>query len=440
MPWAVSPAKAIEGVIDLEQSGGIKIHAKGSEKLQEEPYNLEAEGIFNVLESLEVRGNTYGWTSNSNGLFYIPEDPTADDLGAEDSTYFFDDYVEVEEEIIEAWEKRMYTDRVRGAQDSNMVFQALMNTLGADGKADVFLSKEEYEFTDEATGDVIQGGIALLKTIIGQATLDGPGMASIVRKDIANLKDYMIEIGSDVKKFNLHVKLLIKRLNRLGEESNEDDLMMHLFDSYLSVQDKKFVKYMEGRKEEHDDQRRTLSPKVLQGIALTRYKLQTKNRDWKAPTQTQRELHALEAKVNKFEAQVKKMKKKPTPSVDYADKNKPKSDEKKKGKPDWLLNNIKPKEIKEKRQSNGMDWWWCGKETGGKCDPPQWRAHDPKECRGMAGKGKSGKAKAFIHKTKRDDGTREGGSRPQLAMAQEARAILTSNGIDPDSIMDVESE
>jgi hypothetical protein len=34
----------------------------------------------------------------------------------------------------------------------------------------------------------------------------------------------------------------------------------------------------------------------------------------------------------------------------------------------------------------GHKWYWCGKETGGKCE--KWRAHKPKECRGAAPPGK----------------------------------------------------
>ena len=30
----------------------------------------------------------------------------------------------------------------------------------------------------------------------------------------------------------------------------------------------------------------------------------------------------------------------------------------------------------------GHMWYWCGKDTGGKCE--KWRAHKPKECKGLA--------------------------------------------------------
>jgi hypothetical protein len=33
----------------------------------------------------------------------------------------------------------------------------------------------------------------------------------------------------------------------------------------------------------------------------------------------------------------------------------------------------------------GHMWYWCGKETGGKCE--KWRAHKPKECKGLSDTG-----------------------------------------------------
>jgi hypothetical protein len=39
--------------------------------------------------------------------------------------------------------------------------------------------------------------------------------------------------------------------------------------------------------------------------------------------------------------------------------------------------------VGEKKESmfKGHMWYWCGKATGGKCE--KWRAHKPKECKGI---------------------------------------------------------
>ena len=44
---------------------------------------------------------------------------------------------------------------------------------------------------------------------------------------------------------------------------------------------------------------------------------------------------------------------------------------------------LKPKTgEKKKAMYKGHEWYWCGADTGGKCE--KWRAHKPKECKGKA--------------------------------------------------------
>ena len=41
-----------------------------------------------------------------------------------------------------------------------------------------------------------------------------------------------------------------------------------------------------------------------------------------------------------------------------------------------------PKQREKKDDKfKGHTWYWCGKDTGGKCE--KWRAHKPKECKGL---------------------------------------------------------
>ena len=37
---------------------------------------------------------------------------------------------------------------------------------------------------------------------------------------------------------------------------------------------------------------------------------------------------------------------------------------------------------KKEVEFKGHTWYWCGKETGGKCE--KWRAHKPSECKGLS--------------------------------------------------------
>ena len=56
--------------------------------------------------------------------------------------------------------------------------------------------------------------------------------------------------------------------------------------------------------------------------------------------------------------------------------------------PKWLVNNEKPQtgQLSRTRMWNGNKWYWCSKETGGKCEGC-WVRHPPASCEGKAFKG-----------------------------------------------------
>ena len=54
----------------------------------------------------------------------------------------------------------------------------------------------------------------------------------------------------------------------------------------------------------------------------------------------------------------------------------------------WLVNNKKPQtgQLSPTRMWNGNKWYWCSKETVGKCEG-HWVCHTPTSCEGKAFKG-----------------------------------------------------
>jgi hypothetical protein len=55
---------------------------------------------------------------------------------------------------------------------------------------------------------------------------------------------------------------------------------------------------------------------------------------------------------------------------------------------------------KRERKYRTYTWYWCGKDTGGKCE--KWRAHKPKECKGAAPSAES-KAKRPVETDERKE-------------------------------------
>ena len=70
--FAVSPARAIQGLIDFASSEKIKVYNKGSSRLMEAEYELEPDQAFNLIENIKLRGHTFRWTEDLEGVNYIP--------------------------------------------------------------------------------------------------------------------------------------------------------------------------------------------------------------------------------------------------------------------------------------------------------------------------------------------------------------------------------
>ena len=120
---------------------------------------------------------------------------------------------------------------------------------------------------------------------------------------------------------------------------------------------------------------------------------------WEAPSQEEEKLLALEARF----AELKKKLANKRKGLDLEDGALTKKSKKTRGKggesnsgsgkkeklekPAWMFQRPADSELRKPREWNGTEWWYCSKETGGKCEPGQYRAHKPPTCKGTARKG-----------------------------------------------------
>eukprot|EP00978_Attheya_sp_CCMP212_P012757 scaffold31887_cov35-Attheya_sp.AAC.1 len=115
------------------------------------------------------------------------------------------------------------------------------------------------------------------------------------------------------------------------------------------------------------------------GQADIKFKTLKQKGSWNAPTPEDEKILALQSEVKSLK---KTYKKKPNPSAKEG--KKPEADGKV-GKPGWLRHNRKPfqKESKKPKTWNDSKYYWCSKETGGKCTG-KWRTHKPgDDCKGL---------------------------------------------------------
>jgi hypothetical protein len=134
-----------------------------------------------------------------------------------------------------------------------------------------------------------------------------------------------------------------------------------------------------------------VTPDELMLAAKNKFDTMKEKGIWNAPTAEEKVI-ALEAK---FDSAVKSLNKK----VSFERKKgsgsgKNKTTEKSGGKKNGesKKDGDHPKKWQAQKSADkkesmykGHMWYWCGKETGGKCE--KWRAHKPKECKGIAESG-----------------------------------------------------
>jgi hypothetical protein len=80
IPFAVSPANAIQGVIDYRTSQGAKLYSKATSALDNnEPFNCTADSLFAFVKTLDDQLTAFGWNTPGVGIMRIRTEDSTDD-------------------------------------------------------------------------------------------------------------------------------------------------------------------------------------------------------------------------------------------------------------------------------------------------------------------------------------------------------------------------
>jgi hypothetical protein len=120
-----------------------------------------------------------------------------------------------------------------------------------------------------------------------------------------------MDIGSDIIKFNAHIKLLVQGLAACGQTTN--DLLIHLFTGYKAASDKEFVKYIK-EKESLYEEGTDIGADALMEMAANKYKVLVIKDEWEAMMEEQKNIATLQTEVDSLKKQVKFKVKSPTKS------------------------------------------------------------------------------------------------------------------------------
>ena len=368
--FALTPADAVPGVIDYTTPEGRNIYKYGTSRLTEGLFDCHADGLHTFLNAVDARGKEYGWSDDVTGILYIPTDPAA----PFDLHYLVERYGTITLQQIRNFDETYINLPVRAAQDNQMLFKALFESLSKEGRDKVTLWKEEYHVGNKPSG------LLLLKVIIRESHVDTNATSASIRLKLMGLDNQMAVMGFNITKFNEYVMLLVQSLAARGERS--DDLLINLFKGYLAAPDKEFKSYVRTKQNEYFEGAE-IRATTLMRLAKDKYEMLVESKAWNAPTTEEEKIIALEAKVKTLEKGTNKTK--PGPKQPPKGGVKPgKEERKRKPKPNHLKKAPKPGDHTKTIDWNGMKWHWCGKLTGGTCE--KWRCHRGKDCKGTGKK------------------------------------------------------
>ncbi len=365
--FALSPALATRGVIDYNTRTGERIYTSATKELDDTKYDGEAHGLTAFLELLGERATNFGWDSS---ILMIP-------IPGETPKNLLSEYGTIPMEPIRTHEESYIDTPTRNAQDTNLLYECIMNSISSECKAKLTIWKREYKVGPLPSGNL------LLKVLIRECHLDTNATVGGIRNRLSTLDTYLPTVGYNISQFNMYVKNLVNQLRARGEYTN--DLLVNLFKGYLAASDRAFTGYIEKKLEAYEEGQ-PITADQLMLWARNKYDLLRDKGTWNAPTDEEEKIIALQAQVKAMAKQLKHTKDSSKPNSKSSSKKSDKHKQtKKKEKPEWFT--TKPKDLNKKVQWNNREWQWCGKDTGGKCE--SFVIHAPNECKGLKRKPKT---------------------------------------------------
>ena len=360
--FALSPALATRGIIDYSSRAGEKIYSSATKELDTTKYDGEAQGLIAFLELLEERATNFGWDTS---IMMVPD-------GNGNPTNLLTEYGTLTVEQVRAHEESYLNTQTRNAQDSNLLYECIMNSISTECKAKLTIWKKEYKC------DNLPSGNLLLKILIRECHLDTNATVGGIRNRLSALDTYLPTVGYNITKFNMYVKNLVDQLRARGEFTN--DLLINLFKGYLAATDKSFTTYIDKKLEAYEEGQ-DMTADQLMLWARNKYDLLLDKGTWNAPTEQEEKIIALQAQLKEMEKKLSA--KKPQQNQKGKSKSGTKPNDKKKSKrvekPEWFTK--KPTDIHKTVQWNNREWNWCGKDTEGHCE--LYVIHKPSDCKGL---------------------------------------------------------
>jgi hypothetical protein len=383
--FAINPAQAITGYLNYSLKQHQTVYASGITSIYpgDEKFDLESATMRVFIQGCAARGEKYGWDTRD---ITANHDPSRQGIFQVNTTKGYiniiRNYAKLSLDEIKNYEETYLTTKSRKAQDNYMFYEAMFNSLTA--KATVRIRNHDAEYRVDGK----PSALLLFKVIVRESHVDSGATAHQIRRQMQAISQLMAKLQWQIITFNEAVRELMSRLEARGETST--DLLMYLFDAYLTCKDETFIDYIKVKQREYyDNKLPEYTPNDLMHHAEEEYKRLIMENKWEAPSQQEEKIIALLSEINDKRSNGK---------GNSHGKGKGNGNPKRKG---YEKGKRYPKGLSEEelrkppprdkmhlpRVFNGKEFWWCHPDTGGKCDG-WWRVHKPtggeNPCRGAS--------------------------------------------------------
>ncbi|KAL3933130.1 MAG: hypothetical protein SGBAC_010531 [Bacillariaceae sp.] len=159
---ALTPALEIRNkVLRFKCRSHYEIYKQGTEKLREQKYDCIPDQFYQIMQDIKLRANSMGW-NHEGGIFYVAPEKGRRKID------ILRNYGSISLERIQEHEMTYCSGGTRSAQDNQMLFQAIMNSMSATGRDKLTLHSDDYELGRKCT----QSGLCLFMVLIRESYLD----------------------------------------------------------------------------------------------------------------------------------------------------------------------------------------------------------------------------------------------------------------------------
>ena len=127
--FAFSPAQAVQGLLDYTKSEHSKIYKSAIREVCKEPFECEADGLYQFLKDIQDRADKMGW---SDGILNITLEVTDNNEPVQEK--LIDNYGAISLEQVVESKLQYINEQGREAQDTFMLYKCLMASLSNSAK------------------------------------------------------------------------------------------------------------------------------------------------------------------------------------------------------------------------------------------------------------------------------------------------------------------